>query len=412
MVIVASRFNVLVAAFAPPNITSIKSSFKRKSTNPTLTASKIMIPSISKILSTHDANGLVLRNRLAVAPMTRITATEEGYATPTMHDYYARFAKGGFGLIFTEGLYTDQAYSQGYRFQPGLSDDSQAESWVGITREVQRHGARIYAQLMHAGALSQGNRFRSRTIAPSAVKPKGKQMGFYYGDGDYATPDEIDSAQIQEVIEGFVEAARRAVKIAGFNGIEIHGANGYLLDQFLTADTNRRTDRWGGEVKARVALHVEILKAVKAAVGQDVPVGVRISQGKVNDFTSKWPGGESDAQVIFSSLAAAGADFIHVTEFEAWKPAFEGGDASLATLARRYAPDVTIIANGSLHSLDRSIEVLDNGADIVTLGRGALANPDMPKLIELQREPRPFDSSILGPIANVKDSELAIEMAA
>jgi 2,4-dienoyl-CoA reductase-like NADH-dependent reductase (Old Yellow Enzyme family) len=368
-----------------------------------------MNDSLNEILSKHDMNGTVLQNRLAVAPMTRITATAKGLATPVMRDYYSRFAKGRFGLIITEGIYTDKAFAQGYRYQPGIADDEQAHAWKAITTEVQRHGALMFAQLMHAGALSQGNAFRGHTIAPSPVQPVGKQMTFYYGEGSYATPREMSEGQIAEVIDGFVQSALRAVRVSGFNGIEIHGANGYLLDQFLTAHTNLRSDRWGGDVRGRVSLLREVLSAVKAAVGDEVPVGIRISQGKVNDFTSKWPGREADAEIIFSTLANAGADFIHVTEFEAWKPAFEGGTESLIALARRHAPGVTIIANGSLHSADRTGEALALGADIVALGRGALANPDMPELFKRQREPRAFSGDILGPIADIKASELALE---
>lgn len=362
------------------------------------------------ILSRHDKNRISLKNLLAVAPMTRVSATPAGVPTATMRDYYARFAKGGFGLVITEGLYTDKAFAQGYLNQPGMADDEQARAWADITRDASGHGTLMFAQLMHAGALSQGNPFRLHTVAPSAVKPVGKQMTFYYGQGDYAEPVAITEAQIAEVIDGFVQSAVRAVRIAGFAGIEIHGANGYLLDQFLTAHTNLRQDRWGGKVENRVGLLVEVLAAVKAAVGAEVPVGIRISQGKVNDFTSKWPGREADARVIFTALADAGADFIHVTEFEAWQPAFEHGTDSLVALARRHAPDVTVIANGALHSLDNAADVLQQGADIIALGRGALANPDLPHLLEQGSALRAFDGAILGPIANVKDSELALDL--
>ncbi|RON10204.1 NADH:flavin oxidoreductase [Pseudomonas brassicacearum] len=362
----------------------------------------------SNILSKYVIKNVRLANRLAVAPMTRVSATEEGLLTQTMHDYYVRFAKGGFGLIITEGLYTDQAFSQGYRFQPGLTDGEQALAWIETTQVLQANGAKVFAQLMHAGALSQGNRFRAQTVAPSAVQPVGEQMSFYYGEGRYPEPREISEAEVVEVIQGFVESAVRAVRLSGFDGIEIHGSNGYLLDQFLTARTNRRQDRWGGDIKARVGLLVDIIKAVKAEVGAEVPVGIRISQGKVNDFAYKWPGGEADAQVIFTSLAKAGADFIHVTEHEAWQPAFVGGNESLVALARRFAPGVSIIANGSLHSVERANGVLQDGADIVAQGRGALSNPDLPQVYAHGGEPRVFDSAILGPIANIKASELAL----
>ncbi|AET92844.1 NADH:flavin oxidoreductase/NADH oxidase [Burkholderia sp. YI23] len=366
----------------------------------------------SPILSPYDRNGIAVRNRIAVAPMTRITATEYGQPTQTMFDYYERFAKGGFGLVTTEGIYTDNAFSQGYRFQPGLADDEQARAWSNFNREMQAHGTPVFAQLMHAGALSQGNVYRSHTVGPSAIRPKGEQMKFYFGEGPYAEPKEMTAAEIDEALQGFVDAARRAVNIAGFRGVEIHGANGYLLDQFLTASTNQRTDRWGGDTQARVRLLADVVKAVRRDLGAAVPVGIRISQGKVNDFASKWPGGEADAETIFGTLADAGIDFLHVTEFEAWQPAFEGTRDSLVTLARRHAPNVTIIANGGLHTAQRIDHALASGADLVTVGRGALANPDLPKLLENQREPRAFDSSILHPIASIKPEELAMQAAA
>lgn len=366
-----------------------------------------MNETLDLILSSHDINGARLRNRLAVAPMTRVSATEQGLATRTMHDYYLRFAKGGFGLITTEGLYVDKAFSQGYLNQPGLADDEQAQSWADITCDLQQNGAHVFAQLMHAGALCQGNRFEQHTVAPSARQPIGHQMNFYYGDGCYALPKAITEAQIQDVIQAFVDSALRAVQIAGFDGIEIHGANGYLLDQFLSSGTNQRTDRWGGDVRGRVTLLVKVVEAVKAAVGQSVPVGIRISQSKVNDFGHKWPGGESDAKVIFGALAQVGADFIHVTEHKAWQPAFSDGQNSLLELARRYAPQLTLIANGSLHDQQRARDALKAGADIVALGRGALSNPDLPQVFAVNEKPRPFDPSILSPIADIKPRELA-----
>jgi 2,4-dienoyl-CoA reductase-like NADH-dependent reductase (Old Yellow Enzyme family) len=370
-----------------------------------------MNDAISPILSPFSINGTTVRNRIAVAPMTRITATEYGHPTQTMFDYYKRFAMGGFGLVTTEGIYTDKAFSQGYRFQPGLADDEQAQAWSTFNREMQEHGTAVFAQLMHAGALSQGNVYRNHTVGPSAIRPKGEQMKFYFGEGLYSEPKQMTGAEIDEAIQGFVDAARRAVNIAGFKGVEIHGANGYLLDQFLTAGTNHRTDRWGGDTKARVQLLAEVVNAVRLDLGDAVPVGIRISQGKVNDFGSKWSGGEADAEVIFGTLAATGIDFLHVTEFEAWQPAFEGTRDSLAALAHRYAPDVTIIANGGLHTAERIENALMAGADLVTVGRGALANPDLPKLLENRREPRTFDSSILQPIANIKPEELQMQTA-
>lgn len=353
-----------------------------------------------------DINGVALRNRFAVAPMTRVSATEDGNATAEMARYYERFARGGFGLLITEGLYTDRAFAQGYRHQPGLTDAAQAHAWRPVVEAAHRHGARIVAQLMHAGAISQGNRFRDGTVGPSAVQPRGQQMAFYYGQGPYPTPRAMTEEAIADAVQGFADAAGRAVGEAGFDGIEIHGANGYLIDQFLTDDSNQRTDRWGGDASRRVAFLLAVFGAVRAKVGERVPVGVRISQGKVNDFAHKWAGGERDAEAIFGSLADAGVDAIHVTEHEAWKPAFEGGSDSLVGLARRFAPKVRLIANGGLHDPARARETFEAGADLVALGKGALANPDFPDRIGAGREVAAFDPALLGPIANIKPSEL------
>jgi len=353
-------------------------------------------------------NGRTVQNRLAVAPMTRISATEDGRASETMADYYERFALGGFGAVSTEGIYTDQAFSQGYANQPGMSDEAQAEAWKPVVAGIKTHGALAIAQLMHAGALSQGNRFRHGTLGPSAIQPIGEQMAFYHGRDRYAVPDAMTEEQIADVIDGFAESAKRAITVAKFNAIEIHGANGYLLDQFLTDYTNTRVDRWGGDTPNRVRLILETLKAVRAKVGAEVPVGVRISQGKVNDYQHKWVAAERDAEIIFGSLGEAGADFIHVTEYAAWQPAFTQGGPSLMQLAKRYAPRAAILANGGLHNIAQAVAALDNGADIVTIARGALANPDLPQRLSDRRTLNEFDPAILAPIANIKRTELAM----
>lgn len=353
-------------------------------------------------------NGRTVTNRLSVAPMTRITATHDGRATETMTRYYERFARGGFGTVITEGIYTDQAFSQGYLDQPGMTDEAQANAWKPVVSGIKAHGALAIAQLMHAGAISQGNRFRGGTVGPSAIQPKGTQMTFYHGKDHYALPAAITEAQIADAINGFAESAGRAIENAGFDAIEIHGANGYLLDQFLTDYANKRADRWGGSTENRVRLILETFKAVRAKVGAEVPIGVRISQGKVNDYQHKWAGAERDAEIIFGSLADAGVDFIHVTDYEAWKPAFTPGNASLMRLAKRYAPKAAILANGSLHNVERAVAALGDGADILTIGRGALANPDFPRRLSERDVLNDFDPAILGPIANVKETELAM----
>jgi 2,4-dienoyl-CoA reductase-like NADH-dependent reductase (Old Yellow Enzyme family) len=352
-------------------------------------------------------NGVALSNRLAVAPMTRISATPEGLTTEAMARYYERFARGGFALVITEGIYTDQAYSQGYANQPGLSDLAQALAWRGVVDAVHAAGGKIFAQLLHAGALSQFNRFRNETVGPSAVRPKGKQMAVYRGSGAYPVPRAMSEPEIAEALDGFARAARLAIEVAGFDGVEIHGANGYLLDQFLTDYSNRRDDAWGGEIGQRVRLSAEAVRAVRKAVGERVPVGIRISQGKVNDFTHKWAEGEGGAEIVFRRLAEAKADYIHVTEFEAWRPAFGDAGPSLVHLARKHAPGVTVIANGGLHDPSRAMQAMEDGTDLVALGRGALANPAWPRQVANGCGLNAFDPALLSPLGDIKPVELA-----
>lgn len=356
-----------------------------------------------KLFSPLQLGELSLSNRLVVAPMTRISAADDGSPTPRMASYYRAFADGGFGLVITEGIYTDRLYAQGYLNQPGLTNAVQAEAWRPVIDGVHAAGGRIVAQLMHAGALSQGNRYRGHTAGPSALQPKGRQMEFYRGSGPYPTPIAMSQGAIAEVVAGFVDAAERAA-IIGFDGIEVHGANGYLLDQFLTDDVNRRADEYGGGTSARIRLTAEVIRAVRAATGSSYLVGVRISQAKVNDFEHKWAGGEIDAQVVFSALTHAGADYIHTTEFEAWQPAFGSDGPSLAALAKRHG-GLPVIANGSLHDPDRAAALLSTGdADLVSIGRGALANEDWADRVRHGRPLTIFDPNILTPLATLENA--------
>lgn len=360
----------------------------------------------SPLFSPFTLNGRPLKNRLVVAPMTRVSASEDGIASERMKAYYQDFARGGFGLVISEGIYIDAEWSQTYAFQSGMVTSKQAGAWRSITDAVHAQGSRIIAQIQHAGALSQGNAHRSGSVAPSAVQPAGEQLTFYRGEGRYPVPRALEEAEIQAIITHFADAAERAVREAGFDGVEIHGANGYLLDQFLTAHTNLRTDAWGGDTAGRLRVILEVIKAVRARVGQDIPVGIRISQGKVNDFHHKWANGEEDACTVFTLLAASGVDYIHVTEYEAWKPAFADNPLSLVALARKFAPGVTLIANGSLHQVAEAELSLQQGANLIALGRGALANHDWPERVRQGEPLRDFNRDILGPIADIKESEL------
>ncbi|WP_204248213.1 NADH:flavin oxidoreductase [Kiloniella spongiae] len=361
--------------------------------------------SVKQLFQSGTLGNLILKNRFVLAPMTRISATATGDVGPLMTKYYKGFARGGFGAVITEGVYTDRAYSQGYKGQPGIADASQQESWKKLIHKVKGEDTKIIMQLMHAGALSQFNGFSSETCGPSAVLPKGEQMAFYHGRGGYVRPKEMTSEEIKIAISGFVNAAQRA-QDAGVDGIEIHGANGYLLDQFLTDYTNIRKDEYGGDVISRLRLTSEIIERVREKVGKTFTLGVRISQAKVNDFEHKWRGQIEDAQTIFTGIAKTGVSYIHTTEFLATAPAFNSG-SSLAKLAREFS-GLPVIANGGLNSPDQAMDMIKTEqAQFVAIGKGALAAPDLPKRI-LKEEPLPeFDFAMLMPIADIKVSELS-----
>ena len=174
----------------------------------------------SILFQSAQLGSLELKNRLAVAPMTRVSATEDGLATQAMADYYAKFAKGGFGLIIVEASYVDQKFSQGYHFQPGIATAAQRDAWKVVVDAVHANGAKICMQLVHAGALNQGRNanYETGAIAPSAVTPKGEMLTFYRGEGGYDTPREITTDELIEIKDSFVSAAVHALE-AGFDAI-------------------------------------------------------------------------------------------------------------------------------------------------------------------------------------------------
>ncbi|WDD97855.1 tRNA-dihydrouridine synthase [Thalassomonas actiniarum] len=356
----------------------------------------------SVLFSPQKIGAYTLKNRLAIAPMTRVSADKAGLMTTEMARYYQSFAESGFGLIITEGLYTDKRYSQAYRNQPGLSDIQQAKSWQPLLSSLNASGTLLIAQLMHGGALSQYNKYQDHTRGPSAVRPLGQQMPFYYGQGQYPLPEQMTMQDIREVIKGFVSAALFA-QSAGFHGVEIHGANGYLLDQFLTPYSNRRSDVYGGLLANRLRLYREILQAVRAAVGDNFIVGVRFSQKKVNDNEHTWPEAIEAAWQTFTLAKNSQVDYIHTTEPQAWAPAF-ANSPSLAALAKHYS-GLPVIANGGIVEGEQALDVIKHQqADIVAIGRAALANPNWVDAIKYGQALRAFDYDLFKPIANLENA--------
>ncbi|MCV7283281.1 NADH:flavin oxidoreductase [Mycolicibacterium flavescens] len=357
------------------------------------------------VFTSVELGGLRLRNRLAVAPMTRVSAGPDGTPTAEMASYYADFAVGGFGLILTEGVYPDEAHSQGYFNQPGLASSAHVRGWRPVTEAVHAAGTPILAQLMHAGALSQGNAYGMPTIAPSPVPPLGEMMPEYGGSGRWPVPHEMTVRDINRVVTGFVDAAARA-RTAGFDGVEIHAANGYLLDQFITTYTNERDDDYGGAVSNRIRLTTRIVTGIRERLGDAFVVGVRLSQTKVNDTTYRWPGAAAEAEVIFGALARAGAHYLHIaSEGRDFIDTARFPDGRTITAVARETTGLPVIANGGMHDARQAADVLDGGhADLVSIGRGALANSDLPQRWRTGTSLTPFDHAMLSPMATIANA--------
>lgn len=337
-----------------------------------------------------------INNRFLVAPMTRVSADLQGIPTAEMLDYYTAFAEGGFGGIITEGIYTDALYSQSYPNQPGIVNDLQIEGWQKITSNVKKNGTIIIAQLMHAGSISQ---MLSTTKAPSVIVPLGQKLPHYGGgSGAFPIPEAMTQEDIQNVIDGFIQSSLNAVK-AGFNGVELHGANGYLLDQFITPYLNLRNDRYGGTIENRLRIVLEIIHKIREIVPKDFIVGLRISEGKVNNLSYRWEGGSQAAKEILTEIKKAPIDYLHVAaEHYGWKAESRYDDGTSLTGLAKILLNLPVIANGGLHDLTLSQSLLDTQqADLLAIGKYALSNPDFVQNVKNQIELLPFHKKALYP---------------
>jgi N-ethylmaleimide reductase len=312
--------------------------------------------------------GKRLASRVAMAPMTRSRAFGPG-AEPTelMATYYAQ--RAGAGLIVTEGIQPSPV-GQGYPDTPGLHTPGQVAAWRTVTGAVHREGGVIFAQLMHTGRIGHPSLLPEGLVpvGPSSVAAKG-QVFTHEGPKDFVTPKELSEAEIRQTIADFAAAARNAIE-AGFDGVEIHGANGYLLHQFLSTNANRRTDDWGGTAEGRIRFVVEVARAVADAVGPE-RVGLRISPANpYNDIT------EDDHRDTYRALVAAlepiGLAYLHV---------LEGPDRELTLELRRRFPG-TFVLNPFTHPAPTGPDALalieDGSADMIAFGALFLANPDLP----------------------------------
>jgi len=266
---------------------------------------------MSNILFTPATLGkLQLKNRIVMAPMTRSRATGN-VPNELMEKYYA--ARAAAGLIITEGT-SPSPNGLGYARIPGMFSDAQVQGWKGVTDGVHRAGGKIFVQLMHTGRVSHPANMQAgtRILAPSALAAPGEMWTDSDGQQPHPVPAAMSEAEIAQTIAEYASAAKRAIE-AGFDGVELHGANGYLIDQFLNTASNRRTDRWGGSIGNRIRFAVEIAKAAVAAIGAE-RTGMRISP--YGAFNGMAPDAETDALYLrlIGELNALGLVYVHVVD--------------------------------------------------------------------------------------------------
>lgn len=317
-------------------------------------------------------------NRVFMAPLTRARATQDHVPTPVMADYYAQ--RAGAGLIISEatGITVE---GLGWPFAPGLWSDRQVEAWKPVVDAVHREGGRIFSQLWHMGRLVHPDFLGGASPVSSSPTTAPALAHTYEGKKPYAAARALQLDEIARIVEDFAKAARNALA-AGFDGVQVHAANGYLIDQFLRDGTNLRDDAYGGSIENRIRLLGEVTRAVAGEVGSD-RTAVRISPNGERQGVN-----DSDPEALFAAvgdmLAAADIAFLEVRE-----PGFDGtfGQAERAPLAPliRARFGGPLVLNSDYRG-DTAQAALDAGtADAISFGRMFLANPDLPSRLKLQQ---------------------------
>jgi N-ethylmaleimide reductase len=324
----------------------------------------------TKLFEPYQLGPITLPNRLAMAPLTRNRAVPPGMVpSPLAVEYYGQRASAG--LLITEASQVSQQ-GQGYQDTPGIYSKEQVAGWRKVTDRVHDNGGRIYIQLWHVGRVSHTSLQLNggAPVAPSSIRAKGKT--FVGGTfTDISEPRALELSEIPGIIDSFKRAAANARK-AGFDGVEIHGANGYLLDQFAKDGANKRTDAYGGSIENRAKLMLEVAKAVAAEAGSD-RTGIRISPvTPANDISDSNPQPLFDH--IVDGLSALKLVYLHVVEGATGGPR-DNAPFDYASLRKRFAG--AYIANNG-YDFELATKVLAAGAaDLIALGKPFISNPDL-----------------------------------
>jgi len=362
-----------------------------------------------KLFSPFRCRGIELRNRVVMAPMTRESAPA-GIPTEEITAYYTRRAAGGTALIITEGTPPDPVGAFGARVPRFFGDDA-LEGWRKVAQAVHAEGAAIMAQLWHVGAFDPSIIGMQDSLGPqhARLSPSG------FAAPDRALGRAMSQTDIDATLGAFGEAVASARRI-GFDGVEIHGAHGYLPDQFFWSGTNRREDLYGGDIRARTRFAVELIRECRRQAGEDLVLSFRLSQWKQLDYEARIAQTPQELAQIVEPLTDAGVDIFHCSTRRYWEPAFVDSDLSLSAWVRQLSGRPTIAvgsitlgndfksADGKRQAAPAPEQIedverrLEGGMfDLIALGRALLANPDWVRLVQSGQSAqlRPFSKTHL-----------------
>ncbi|MFC9711574.1 NADH:flavin oxidoreductase [Paenibacillus sp. NPDC056933] len=331
-----------------------------------------------------EIGSLKLKNRVVMAPMTRCFSPD-GVPSSEVSAYYRRRAENEVGLIITEGVLIEHEAAGAEHDVPHFYGEKALNEWSRIVDEVHKVGGKIAPQIWHTGMAREPEKFPASNIqpvGPSGINFKGEKSS-----------QSLTVNEIHDLIRKYAEAAANAKKI-GFDAVEIHGAHGYLIDQFFSEFFNKRTDEYGGDLSQRTRFAVEVIKAVREAVGLDFPIIFRFSQWKLNDYEYKLVKNPKELKSFLTPLVDAGVDIFHASTRRFWEPEFEGSDLNLAGWTKKLTGK-TVISVGSVGltaqltknideskfndttaHLDELGDKLDEGQfDLIAIGRALISDP-------------------------------------
>lgn len=354
------------------------------------------------LFSPYELAGHTIRNRIAMAPLTRQMAELDGTPTDEMTAYYARRARGGLGLVITEGTYEQDGFgAKAYLSQPGIVTAKHVAAWKKVADAVHERGAKIIMQLMSGGRVSDPRVLGGKPpVSASATQSPGWSL---YTDNDYektirniqgpwpkvtfGKAHALSVDEIHALADGFAAGAARAME-AGFDGVEVHGANGYLISQFIHPNTNHRTDAFGGSAENNIRIATLIGEKVRAAIGKDKIMTLRLSQDGVDDFTGAWPGGVRYAADVGKALRGSAYDALHWASFS-YRDNRDPADPTPMPQVLRKASGLPMITNGGIaEGADAEAALTSGAADMVAIGRPLFAHPDWAYIV---RSGQPYD---------------------